>query len=102
MPYIPATDRTKLDAFADGLARNCDNVGELTYALTRLVVAYLPARPSFKDYAECVAALEETKFDLHRSRIFGHESKKERENGPVCDGRCEGCRGCADTTNRGW
>lgn len=118
MPYIPQSDRTKLDAFADGLARNCDNVGELTYALSRLTQAYLAKdQRSYSTLSVGIAALECAKLELYRAVIGPYEAGKRKDNGDVMECACQhplDCEnyeyGCkvraalheADTTDKGW
>jgi hypothetical protein len=96
MPYIPQGDRTKLDAVLDCAAARCGNVGELTYALTRLCLRYLPDEPRFSDYAEVTAALEVTKIEVYATRIGPYEAKKRKAHGDVLLGNPE------DTTKDGW
>lgn len=104
MPYIPQKDRTKLDAFADGLARNADNVGELTYAVSRLVKGYIARRgQSFATKGEAVLALECAKLEMYRVDLGPYEEAKRRQNGDVCCGQgCEACSDHGDTARDGW
>jgi len=62
------------------------NVGELTYALTAIILDYLITRnipPRFQDYAEVLGALEATKLELHRRKIAIYEDEKCQINGDV-------------------
>lgn len=93
-PYIPREQRPKIDAGIDVAAKACEDVGELTYALSRLCMKYLPEQPRYADYAEVVAALEGSKFELHRAHIGLYEGVKRRANGDVL--------ATADTTTGGW
>lgn len=104
MPYIPQSDRVKLDAFADGLARNCDNVGELTYALTRLVKGYVGrAGKSYATLSDGIAALECAKLECYRVTLGPYEEVKRRQNGDVCCGlMCDGCPDHGDVARDGW
>ena len=77
MPYIRPSDRTRLQYEDPG------TVGELTYALTLELIAYLGDSPSFQDYAEAIAALECAKFELYRRRIAAYENDKIIVNGDV-------------------
>lgn len=103
MPYIPPEDRDKLDAFADGLARNADNVGELTYALTRIVKGYVARRgQSFAHKAEGFTALHCAASEYYREDLGPYEASKREANGAVCCGAdCENCTD-GDTAHAGW
>ena len=104
MPYIEQADRLKLDAFADGLARNCDNVGDLTYALTRIVKGYAHRQgKSYANLSAAIAALECAKLEAYRVQLGPYEEGKRRKNGDVCCGQgCAECKDHGDTAREGW
>ena len=80
MPYIEAEARERVDA---GGAP--ESAGELNYAITRLVDAYLVARGGLR-YAhlnEVVGALECAKLELYRRLAGPYEDAKRRETGDV-------------------
>ncbi len=79
MPYIPSDKRNDMDA-----GYNAQNVGQLTYQLTRVAILYLEAKgQSYQTYAEILGALEATKLELYRRSIGPYEDTKIKENGDV-------------------
>lgn len=81
MPYISSEDR-------DAVAKYGPNtVGELTFAVTELVLDYLSrysgVAPRFADYAEAIAALECTQLELYRRSIAPYEDKAIERNGDL-------------------
>lgn len=88
MPYISKEQREALEH------RTPEDVGELTYELTAVVLRYLrkmtairtgvsPCPTSFQDYAEVLGALEATKLELYRREIAPYEDIKVAVNGDV-------------------
>jgi hypothetical protein len=84
MPYIAQDARTRIDEGAVP-----ENAGELNYALTRLVDAYL-ARAAKTDgrlrYAhvnEAIGVLECAKLELYRRIAAPYEDEKIAESGDV-------------------
>jgi len=76
MPYIPKARR-----YPDLVP---ENIGELTYMLTKLCVDYgTDRRRSFALYAEVIAALECAKLEYYRRVVSLHENKKQVEHGDV-------------------
>lgn len=104
MPYIPQADRTKLDAFADGLSRNTETKGELTYVLTRLVLAYVAKHgKSYDSYSDVLGCLTATTHEVYRTEVAKYEEGKRRQNGDVCCGLgCHSCEDHGDTARDGW
>jgi hypothetical protein len=82
MPYIEAKARERIDG---GGAP--ETAGELNYAITRLVDAYLVNRgPAGLRYAllnEAVGALESAKLELYRRLAAPYEDEKRGETGDV-------------------
>lgn len=78
MPYIKRERR-------DLARKSPSNAGELTYALTVLVVDYLDMiRPNhYSDYAKVLGALEATKLELYRRVVAPYEALKKELNGDV-------------------
>jgi len=82
MPYIPADDRQRID---EGGAP--ETPGELNYAISRLVDAYV-ARKGGVRYAhlnEVVGVLECAKLELYRRVAAPYEDLKRGETGDVYD-----------------
>ena len=80
MPYIDGPARERIDA---GGAP--ETAGELNYAITRLVDAYLVRRGGIR-YAhlnEVVGALECAKLELYRRLAAPYEDEKLRATGDV-------------------
>lgn len=122
MPYIPNADRVKLDPFLTGAGRNIDTKGELTYALTRLVLDYVDNQgKSYDAYSDVLGCLTATTHEVYRTEVAKYESAKQVLSGPVvrpfresvqarrcpCGNgvdRCESgdCIGSEGTTDGGW
>lgn len=117
-PYIPLADRTKVDPFLEGLSRNVDTKGELTYALTMLVLGYVDKHgKSYDSYSDVLGCLTATTHEVYRTEVGKYESAKQIQNGPLLRGagsrrcpcgagadRCENelCIGSEGTTDGGW
>jgi hypothetical protein len=84
VPYISAEARVRLD----GGARP-ETAGELNYAITRLVDAYLQARGEIRyvHLNEVVGALECAKLELYRRVAAPYEDRKRDETGDVYHAR---------------
>ena len=78
-PYIPQDRRRAIDE--QGALPT--NTGELTYALYRMGLDYLPPNARFADYSEVVAALECAKLEFYRRRVAPYEDIKITESGDV-------------------
>ena len=79
MPYIPAVDRERIDRGESPLT-----AGELNYAITRLVLDYLKARPvSYHALNEVMGVLGCVQQELYRRRTAPYEDGKARVNGDV-------------------
>lgn len=80
MPYITADARVRIDKTG-----NPETPGELNYAITRLVDAYLIQRGGIR-YAhlnEVIGALECAKLELYRRIAAPYEDQKRSETGDV-------------------
>ena len=80
MPYIDGPARERIDA-----GGSAETAGELNYAITRLVDAYLVRRGGIR-YAhlnEVVGALECAKLELYRRLAAPYEDEKLRATGDV-------------------
>lgn len=79
MPYIDPFSRTLID---DG--HPPEDVGQLTYAITRLCRHYLSFKQGrFRDLADVVAALECAKLEFYRRTTAPYEDRKLAENGDL-------------------
>lgn len=79
MPYIVKERRIQVDP--------CEisprDVGELNYAITQLVLQYLPPDPRYSDYNSVVGVLESAKLEFYRRAVAKYEDVKIKENGDV-------------------
>lgn len=86
MPYVTSDARSRLDA---GEAPR--NAGELNYALTRMVDAYLrgqardAGRVRYAHLNEAIGVLECAKLELYRRVAAPYEDQKQAESGDVYD-----------------
>lgn len=81
MPYIKQEDRPHIDMdVADCRPRN---VGELNYAITKLVHNFLSDGPRYADFNAAIGALECAKLELYRRHVAPYEDVKIKENGDV-------------------
>ena len=86
MPYI--TNSQKLILMSeDGavLYPQCvNNVGELTWMLYKIVKIYLAkGQKRYAEYAQIIAALDNTKAEFRRRELDPYEDCKRQENGDV-------------------
>ena len=61
------------------------DVGELNYAITQLVLGYLPPSPRYADYNSVVGVLESAKLECYRRAVAPYENQKAFDNGDVYD-----------------
>ena len=79
MPYIPVSDRERIDQGDAPLT-----AGELNYAITRLILDYLKARPmSYHAVNEVIGVLGCVQQELYRRKAAPYEDEKARLNGDV-------------------
>jgi hypothetical protein len=79
MPYIPQSERNPID---DGYVPI--TVGQLNYAITRLIANHLTARTkSYSNINEVIGVLECAKLELYRRIAVPYESAKLEQNGDV-------------------
>ena len=80
MPYIPPERRRALDQGEDF----AENVGELNYQLTKLVLDYLHRRPrKYEQLNGAIGALESCKQELYRRVVAPYEDEKKIFAGDV-------------------
>ena len=84
MPYIEAAARTRIDG-----GGSPETAGELNYAITRLVDAYLVRHGGLRytHLNEVMGALECAKLELYRRLAAPYEDQKRGETGDVYDAR---------------
>lgn len=79
MPYINQEARARLDG-----GEEPDDAGELNYAITRLVDAYITRKGVRYAYMnEAIGALECAKLELYRRVAAPYEDRKIEESGDV-------------------
>lgn len=79
MPYI---DQSRRQAIQSGAS--LENAGELNYAITTLVSAYLNHKQiSYQTLNDAMGALEGAKLELYRRVIASYENTKISSNGDV-------------------
>ena len=84
MPYVDTDARARLDGGADPV-----NAGELNYAITKLVDAYLArcaedaGRLRYAHLNEAIGVLECAKLELYRRVAAPYEDEKIAESGDV-------------------
>ena len=82
MPYIRQADRDFLDPQIVALARSISSVGELNYAITRLISDF--ASPlSYERIALVTGVLENVKQEHYRRVASPYEDSKIEANGDV-------------------
>ena len=82
MPYIPSKDRLRA-------AETPATPGELTFAITALIDAYLACAPgaiNFEKRGDVVLALECAKLEFYRRVLAPYEDRKCKDNGDVYGG----------------
>ncbi len=61
------------------------DVGELNYAITSLILDFLPKAPRYADYNAVLGALEAAKLEFYRRAAAPYENQKAFDNGDVYD-----------------
>lgn len=85
MPYISQSNR---DAYEPALSTMRTRaayatVGELTYMVTSLVLAWLQTHPNYTEYNAAIGVLECAKLELYRRQVAPYEDQKREQNGDV-------------------
>ena len=80
MPYVNRTARERLDG-----GRAPQDAGELNYAISRLIDAYLHRHGGIRyaEINEVIGVLECAKLELYRRVAVPYEERKRIENGEV-------------------
>lgn len=77
MPYIKEEVKKVVDTLGPSTS------GELNYAITKVVTAFLGANPNYAKFNDAVGALESAKLELYRRLIAPYENQKQHDNGDV-------------------
>lgn len=83
MPYITGSSQKQVDQYGPS------TVGELNYALTKVVLGYLErqryedGRESYRHYNDVLGALEGCKLEMYRRKIAGYEDFAREKNGDI-------------------
>lgn len=85
VPYVKQGQRTSLAAKVAlrGDSQDARSAGELNYQITRLILNYLPALPTYEDFNEVVGVLESCKHELYRRMVAPYEDSKKTVNGDI-------------------
>ena len=84
MPYIKTTGRSGIDTWVNPVAQNCNNAGDLNYALTRIVLQYILAKGLCYETLNSVAGvLYRIQSENDRRITDPYEDVKITENGDV-------------------
>lgn len=83
MPYIPEARRRPIDPHLKRAAAKITDVGELTYALQFLVLAFLGDSPRYERYSKALGALTATTHETYRVEVAVYEQVKRETHGPV-------------------
>jgi len=86
MPYIKYSKREDLEVDLNSVSKKVETIGELTYCFYKLAINYLGNKesfPTYSDYAEIIAALENSKIEFYLRKLSPYEDIKMQENGDV-------------------
>ena len=83
MPYIPEDERHNLSRLGRNLGVVSVGVGQLNFALTNALLAYLGTDPHYRDFNEVIGVLECIKLELYRRVVVPYEQEKIEANGDV-------------------
>lgn len=83
MPYISANRREDIDSPLRDANESIETVGDLTFALTQLVVRWIARDLSYSQQAAALGALEATKLEIARRVLAPYEDEKRLQNGDV-------------------
>lgn len=84
MPYIGQHKRIQLDPSLYQIRDRMENEGDLNYCFTKLCHMFMKKYgESYKNYSDCLAALEGAKLELYRKKVAPYEDKCEKANGPI-------------------
>jgi len=82
MPYIKQENRSKYFDHAQAIAKEATVAGDLNYAITEMVHAYIRKKGvSYAVLNEVIGALECSKIELYRRQVAGYEDTCIEKNG---------------------
>jgi hypothetical protein len=87
MPYIkPSPNREAIDPHVQPLSENINNVGDLNYAVTRLVLRYILAKGlNYEDVNAAMGVFVASMLEMYRRVGVTYESLKLFQNGDVLE-----------------
>jgi len=80
MTYIESKDRRDVLAAWLDMPQNID---ELSYAITKEILAFLPAEPSYADFNDIIGVLECIKLEFYHRAVATYKDEKRKINGDV-------------------
>lgn len=82
MPHIPQEERrfADLQGHADRLGNSLQSPGQLNFAITRVVLAYLGDDPHYSDYRGVLGDLVCVILELYRCKVAPYEDLKIIQN----------------------
>ena len=83
MPYIIQGRRKAIDNHIEDVQWAIWNVGDMNYAITRLLDDFLGADPTYETFNAAIGVLECAKLELYRRQVAPYEDKMCLENGDV-------------------
>jgi len=83
VPYIPKRERERLLEKMTIPDMRGSMPGILAFALTKVLVSWLPGRPRYQHFAEAMGVIESLKLELYRRMVAPYEDQKKAENGDV-------------------
>jgi hypothetical protein len=84
MPYIAKDKRPRIDALIPFVADHISNVGELNYAITKLIHTTIERQGvSYDQLNAVIGALECAKLELYRVVAAPYEGSKKTAHGSV-------------------
>lgn len=78
MPYISDYRREELDYFPEP-----HNVGELNFAITKMVLKYLGPSPRYEDFNAVMGVLACSQQELYRRAVSPYEDEAAKRNGDL-------------------
>ena len=86
MPYIPQSNRQRLDSWSEALGDNIESVGDLNYVITRLSLRLLQKQGvHYDNIAGIVGTLRLAADEMVRRLVGEYENQKIEENGDVLE-----------------
>ena len=83
MPYVTQEERAHVEDHARRLGNSLTGAGQLNFAITKIVLAYLGETPRYADFALVHGVLGDVWDELHRRLVVPYERRKCHDNGDV-------------------